>query len=141
MKPPNKPTVPPIYLKILNQLYDMELKVKNSKDCETTINHINRNIERMKNIFLGLPEIDGSPSSFEYHNPMKQPYDDTRNDIDIAHIIGDKKENLRVVEVMKPIIKAVYQSTGRSIIVQNGVVIVESDNTSNGTGESNEKNN
>jgi len=136
---PNKPTntVPPIYLKILNQLYDMEARINNSKDCETAINHIKRNIERMNNIFLDLSDMNGSSINVEYFNPMNQKYDDTRNDLD-ANIIGESTDNLVVVDVIKPIIKAISPSTGISFVIQKGMVSVKSNNTSNDKGENNE---
>jgi len=132
----NKPTsmVPPIYLKILNQLYDMESKINSSKDCKTTVNHIKRNIERMNNIFLDLPDMNGCSINIEYLNPMNQKYDDTRNDLD-ANIIGEITENLVVVDVIKPIIKMVNQSSGISQVIQKGMVSVKSNNN---TGENNE---
>jgi len=60
-----------------------------------------------------------------YENPEGQPFNETRADLE-ASISGAGTENLFVVEVIKPIIRA--GASGVSTVIQKGIVIVESKN-------------
>lgn len=62
--------------------------------------------------------------SLTFHNPIGEPYNETRTDCD-ASIAGSGTEHLMITEVMKPI---VWLSVGGAPkhIVQQAVVVVES---------------
>lgn len=96
-------------LAVLNQLCDLEQKVSKLEQCEP----VRRNIARMKDALEEMHLV--------YENPMGQAFDETRTDVE-AHIAGFGTENLRIVEVMKPIIR--YSVAGTSRIIQRGVVVV-----------------
>ena len=68
-----------------------------------------------------------------WDDPMGMPFDETRTDLE-ASIAGDSKENLAVIEVIKPIIRrrSADSLIASTRVVQPGVVIVQSiskDNT------------
>jgi hypothetical protein len=115
--------IPKMYRTLLNHLYEIERKVRGLEDFKK----IARNIERMKDAFR--TELNPAEPDLElyYEDPMGQPYDETRNDLD-ANIAGESTENLFVVDVIKPIIVLRYGNSRerRSKIVQKGVVIVNS---------------
>jgi hypothetical protein len=113
--------IPKMYRTLLNHLYEIERKVGGLED----FNKIARNIERMKDAFR--TELNPAEPDWEiyYEDPMGQPYDETRNDLD-ANIAGESTENLFVVDVIKPIIRFGDSRKGLSKIVQKGVVIVTS---------------
>jgi hypothetical protein len=124
--------IPKSIYTVLNQLYQIEQKLAKLEDCDS----LRRNIEKMKDAFAeeGIPiyATAGSPStvSLTYENPMGQRFNDTRTDLD-ATIAGRGTDNLVVVEVIRPIIRATMKGgeAGSSRIVQNGIVIVESRGT------------
>lgn len=124
----NEPMVPKHYLTLLNQIFEIERKVGGLEGGET----IRRNIDRMKDVFLSEISAD---TRITYENPMGQSYDDTRNDLD-AHIAGESTTNLVVVDVIKPIIRMSGKdkifNEEISVIVQKGMVTVESKNTEKG---------
>jgi len=99
----------------LNQLYEIEKKVKKNGD----VSGVQRNLVKMKDAFEEL--------GFAYEDPMGQPFKETRTDLD-ATISGACTENLVVVEVIKPIIRFVLrEEPGQfSKVVQRGIVVVES---------------
>lgn len=121
--------IPKSVLIVLNQIYQIEQKLIKLPE----VSDLRRNINRMKDAFAedGLPVFDGngSPCSIglTYEDPMGQPFKETRTDLE-ATIAGTSTENLIVVEVIKPIIRATLKGgeAGSSKIVQKGVVIVES---------------
>ena len=118
--------IPKSILTVLNQLYQIEQKLPGASD-------LRRNINKMKDAFAeeGLPIHDagGRPCivSLTYEDPMDQPYDDSRADLE-GRVSGVGKENLVVVEVIKPIIRATWKDGAdvTSKIVQQGIVIVAS---------------
>jgi hypothetical protein len=120
---------PKTILTVLNQLYELERKLKKLDDQA----NLTRNIGKMKDAFAeeGLPPLGAVGGQrricFAYEDPMGQPFKETRTDLE-ATISGSGTENLVVVEVIKPIIRAIVKdSAGEfSKIVQKGVVIVES---------------
>lgn len=99
----------------LNQLYEMEQKLKKAGDTA----NLQRNVGKMKDAFVEY--------GLAYEDPMNQPFKETRTDLD-ATISGEETENLVVVEVIKPIIRAVMrEGAGEfSMVVQKGIVVVES---------------
>jgi len=109
--------IPPDYLFILNQIFDIEQKASKLKE----INTIQKNIDRVKEYFGNNPgkgEYD-----FYYYNPLGEKYDETRTDCE-ASIAGSSTENLIITEVIKPIIRV--KKDNFTVIAQKAVVIVES---------------
>jgi len=121
--------IPKSILIVLNQLYELEQKLKKYGDPA----NLSRNVNKMKDTFAeeGFPVLDigsGQRSiGLAYEDPMGQSVNETRTDLE-ATISGSDTENLVVVEVIKPIIRTIYRdSVGEfSNIVQKGIVIVES---------------
>ena len=114
--------IPKSTLAILNQLYELEQKLKEHGDPA----NLGRNVDKMKDILAegGGPNCDDAGIGLIYEDPMGQPFKETRTDVE-ATISGSGTENLVVAEVIKPIIKAVL-GDGLFRIVQRGIVIVES---------------
>jgi len=125
----NRLQIPKSILTAVNQLYELEQKLKRHGDP----NNLLRNVTKMKDAFAeeGLPMGDVGGTfvriGLAYEDPMGQSFQETRTDLD-ATISGAGTENLVVVEVVKPIIRAVLRdSVGEfARVVQKGVVIVES---------------
>ena len=121
--------IPKSVLTVLNQLYEVEQKLKKQDDSAS----LRRNIDKMKDAFAeeGLPALDAGGGQccirLAYEDPMGQPFKETRTDLD-ATIAGAGTANLVVVEVIKPIIRAIVKDgVGESSkIIQRGIVIVES---------------
>jgi hypothetical protein len=120
--------IPKSILTILNQLYEIERKLKAENDSDP----LRRNIAKMNDALAeeGLPVSDVKGISKRiccaYENPLGESFKETRTDLD-AHISGVGTENLIVIEVIKPIIRAwVDGERTSSKIVQKGVVVVES---------------
>ena len=107
--------VPKFYIDLLDQVFEIEKKVKNL----TESNSINRNVSRLKEIFEQL-EPDGG---LFYHNPIGEVYNETRTDIE-ATIAGESADNLIITEVIKPIVR--YRKGGITLIARKGIVVVES---------------
>jgi hypothetical protein len=57
-----------------------------------------------------------------YEDPMGQSFNETRTDLD-ASIAGTDTEDLVVVQVVKPIVRAGARSHSR--VIQRGMVVVE----------------
>lgn len=121
--------IPKSILTAVNQLYELEQKLKRHGDP----NNLLRNVTKMKDAFgeEGLPMGDMGGTYVRigliYEDPMGQSFKETRTDLD-ATISGAGTENLVVVEVVKPIIRAVLRDSAGEFarVVQKGVVIVES---------------
>ena len=107
--------VPKIYIDLLDQVFEIEKKV----ECLKESNSINRNINRVKEIF----EQANIDWGLVYHNPIGEPYSETRTDLE-ASVSGNSADNLFVTEVVKPIIR--YKSGGVNLIARKGIVVVES---------------
>ena len=105
--------VPKSTLALLNQIYEIEQKLKLRGDLGKAL----RNVDKIKDIFE-----DGG---FFYDDPMGQEFKETRTDIE-ATISGVGTENLVIVEVLKPIIRVGKRDLSR--VVQKGIVVVESKN-------------
>jgi len=110
---------PKSLLTVLNQLYELEQKVKKQGDAA----NLERNIARIKNAI----EEDG----LFYEDPIGQSFKETRTDLE-ATISGTGTENLVVVEVIKPVIREGKRAYSR--VVQKGIVIVESKKEENANG-------
>jgi len=121
--------IPKSVLTALNQLYELEQKLKKHGDP----NNFQRNVTKMKDAFAeeGLPmgDVGGGQHriGLAYEDPMGQSFKETRTDLD-ATISGSGTDNLVVVEVIKPIIRAVFRDGAGEFarVVQKGIVIVES---------------
>jgi hypothetical protein len=118
--------VPQAYLDFINQIFEIEKKVLGIKEE----NSIQRNINKIKWILEEEFFRGSSTIGLSYHDPLGENYSDTRTDCE-ATISGVGVENLRIIEVIKPIIFYSYQENGRvmKVIIQPAVVIVESNNT------------
>jgi len=125
----NRVQIPKSILIVLNQLYEVEQKLK-KQDDPASIASIGRNIAKMKDAFTGegLTALDAGggqiPITLAYEDPMGQQCNDTRTDLAVT-ISGDGTGNLVVVEVIKPIIRATWNDGAgeTSKIVQQGIVI------------------
>jgi hypothetical protein len=113
---------PQSYLDLLNQVFEIEKKVSSLKET----NSIHRNLTKMKETFRNIfPSESGEESGLSYHNPIGEPYNETRTDVE-ASIAGASTEKLFITEVIKPIIR--YHKGGINTITQKGIVIVETQN-------------
>ena len=100
-------------LGIVNNVYEIERKISLHGDSA----NISRNVNRLKELIRDM--------GFVYEDPMGQPFKETRTDLE-ASISGTGTENLRVTEVIKPIVREVG---GLSMVVQKGIVVVEEKRT------------
>jgi hypothetical protein len=111
MQPTAVVELPKGLLTLLNQLYELETKLKRVGDNAA----MGRNISKMKD---ALEEM-----GLFYEDPMGQPFRETRTDLE-ATISGTSTEDLIVVEVIKPIVRHGARSYSR--VIQKGIVVVES---------------
>ncbi|MBO9204207.1 MULTISPECIES: hypothetical protein [Niastella] len=112
---------PKFFLDIVNQVFEIEKKIAQIQEPHS----IQRNINKLKEILendLGN-QTGGEPQGFIYYNPLGEDYNETRTDCE-ASIAGTSTENLKIIEVIKPIIR--YRKGGMNIIVQKAIVVVES---------------
>lgn len=102
---------------MLNQLFEIEQKIDKIEES----NSVQRNIDRLKDFFEteALPEGQG----LILHNPIGEKFDETRTDCE-ATISGTGHNNLKIIEVIKPIVYVKYGQT--QMIAQKGIVIVQS---------------
>ena len=106
------------YFELLDQLFEIERKLENIEES----NSISRNLNKMKDIFE-TNLFSSSDIGFTYHNPIGEPYNETRLDLE-ASIAGNSTENLVIKEVIKPIIRRKIGEI--TLIARKGVVVVES---------------
>jgi hypothetical protein len=99
-----------ICISILNQIFDIIEKTKNTSSYA----EIERNMNRM----IHTCEEAG----YSMHNPISEKYSDTRTDCD-ANIVGSIGKNMQIVQVIKPIIFS--ETNGIKTIVQKAIVMVE----------------
>jgi hypothetical protein len=116
------------YLDLINQVFEIEKK----SNALTEQHSIQRNVRNMRNWLereIIWPSA-GQPItlSFTFHNPINEPYSETRTDCD-ASIAGSGTEDLIITEVIKPIVWLAIGSERKSI-VQQAVVVVESKSSS-----------
>lgn len=100
------------HLNIINQFFEIEKKVSNISD---DLESVNRNFERTRRYFEEM--------GYKIHNPLGESFTETRTDCE-AGISGYSVENLRIKDVIKPIV--LHQKDGQFVIVQKAVVVVES---------------
>lgn len=112
----SQPTAPKWALTVLNQLFEIEKKLSATEISDPT--HCLRNVTKIKD---ALQEKE-----LFYEDPTGQPFKDTRTDLE-ATISGQGTDNLKVVEVIKPIIRVGTRDFSR--VCQKGIVIVESQQT------------
>ena len=103
--------IPKWILVTLNNLYEVEKKLALHGDP----GNATRNVGKMKDALAEMGVF--------YEDPMGQDFKETRTDLD-ATISGSGTENLVVVEVIKPIVRA--GEAAFSKVVQKGIVVVES---------------
>ena len=110
--------IPKSLLMAMNQLYEIEQKLKQHGDPHG----LQRNVNKMKDAFDSLDTL-----GLIYEDPLGQAFKETRTDVE-ATISGQGTENLVIVEVIKPIIRAVHRGGPGELskIVQKGIVVVES---------------
>src|SRR5690349_12848833 len=112
-------SIPKSTFTILNQLQEMEQKLKKQGDSA----ELGRNISRIRAVFQeGVPCGDELHVRLVYVDPTGEPYRETRTDVD-AMITGESTDDLLITEVIKPIIRAIVRE-GVFRVVQKGVVIV-----------------
>jgi hypothetical protein len=104
--------IPKFVLLVLNNLCDIERKLLIHGDP----GNAKRNVERIKETF--------EDERIFYEDPMGQAFSETRTDLE-ATITGEGAENLKVVEVIKPIIRVGDKKFSR--VIQKGIVIVQSE--------------
>ncbi|WKZ20220.1 MAG: hypothetical protein QY310_06555 [Candidatus Jettenia sp. CY-1] len=111
--------VPKSIITTLNQIYEMEQKLKKNGDPD----NIQRNIEKIKDAF----EHDDPTLGLIYDDPLGMPFKETSTDME-ATISGSLTDDLIVVEVIKPIIRAFLRDGFVKItkVIQKGIVIVKS---------------
>ncbi len=111
--------IPKHFLFTLNQLFEMEQKISKIQEQ----NSVQRNIDRLKSFFE--TEALGDNQGLIFHNPIGESFNETRTDCE-ATISGTGHKNLKIIEVIKPIIYVKYGNT--QMIAQKGIVIVQSEN-------------
>ncbi|MEM1214594.1 MAG: hypothetical protein AAGJ82_02835 [Bacteroidota bacterium] len=107
------------FLDLANQFFTLEQKAQQLDDAIK----LQRNLSRIQRMLSErLDAFDPTATGLEIHNPLGEDYDETRTDCS-ASITGAATENLKIVEVIKPIIR--LRQAQMSQIVQTGVVIVK----------------
>lgn len=111
--------VPKSIISTLNQLYEMEQKLRKNGDPSNLL----RNLEKIRDAFEHYDNTLG----IVYEDPLGFSFNETRTDIE-ATISGSLTDDLVVVEVIKPIIRALLQDGPVKItkVIQKGIVIVKS---------------
>ncbi|MBT7066033.1 MAG: hypothetical protein HN742_04145 [Lentisphaerae bacterium] len=110
----SRAAVPKWVLTLLNQLFEIEEKLTAGENSDPS--NCLRNVGKIKD---ALEE-----QGLFYEDPTGQPFNETRTDLE-ATISGTGTDNLRVVEVMKPIIREGTRDQSR--VFQRGIVLVESE--------------
>ncbi len=105
--------IPKYVMVVLNQVFEIEKKLASLDDREK----LSRPLEKIKTAF------DSEDMQFLIDDPIAQKYDITRTDVETT-IVGIGHDNLKIIEVFKPIIK--ITSNGVSRVIQKGVVIASS---------------
>lgn len=102
--------IPKFFLTFINNMFEIQKKL----DVNNDPMNIGRNLTKM------IEVLEEQGLSFE--NPMGQKFNQTRTDLE-ATISGEGTENLIVVDVLKPIIRA--GNSNNTVVIQKGIVIVE----------------
>ena len=95
---------------IINQIHGLEAKLMTSDENQI----LSRRFQRIKKSFEEL-------NLFVY-NPMGEDYSETRLDCE-ASISGESSENLKIIEVIKPVIY--FKIEDNNELIQRAVVIAE----------------
>jgi hypothetical protein len=111
MQPIPRTEAPKWVLSVLNNLYEIERKLRLHGDPA----NVQRNVDRIKTEFAG--------EGIFYEDPMGQAFKETRTDLE-AQIAGRGTNDLVVVEVIKPIVR--HGDVSFSTVVQKGIVVVKS---------------
>lgn len=112
--------VPKQFLDLINNIFEIERKAAVLSESSS----IMRNVNKIKEILEhDLLSTGGETGGLVYHNPLDEDYNETRTDCE-ASIAGTSTENLKITEVIKPIVR--LKRGGISLIVQKGIVIAES---------------
>lgn len=99
-----------VWVALLNQLHQICSKAGRISDDGALLRHA----DRMRQLFEDF--------GWFIEVPLGQIYDETRTDC-VATIAGTGTENLRIVEVVKPIIRV--EQDGVLRIVQRGIVVAQ----------------
>ncbi len=105
---------------VLNNLYEIETKLARLGDPANAM----RNVIRIKEAFAS--------ETLFYEDPFGQAFVETRTDLE-ATISGAGTENLKVVEVIKPISRTGTQEYSR--VIQKGIVVVQAAENTPSSGE------
>ncbi|MCI4668700.1 MAG: hypothetical protein MRZ79_11240 [Bacteroidia bacterium] len=97
------------FIELANQLFEIEHKLAKISGTE----RLNRNLRRMKQALEN--------AGIRTHDPLGEEWSETRTDCE-ASISGASVDNLKIVEVIKPILR--WEENGVQQIIQRGVVIV-----------------
>jgi len=95
---------------IINQIHSLEAKLMSSDEHKT----LDRRFQRIKKSFEDM--------NLFIHNPIGEAYTETRLDCE-ASISGESSENLKIIEVIKPVIY--FKNEDDNEIIQRAVVIAE----------------
>lgn len=108
-------------VKALNTLYGLRNKLRRI-ECGPSADSVGRGLDDLTRMFT--TEWIDSDCRFEMHDPVGEPYSETRSDCE-ASIAGESIDDLVIVQTMKPIIRRVMkEGTGESsIVIQKGVVV------------------
>ena len=122
MMPQPNDFVPKWILGLLNNLFELEKKIGMGSEHS----NLNRNVDRMKELL--------AEQKVFFENPIGESFSETRTDLE-ATITGAGTDDLRVIDVIKPIIRVGDRAFSR--VVQKGIVVVESRRNQSEKGEGN----
>jgi len=99
------------FIAIINQVFDVRKKIEEHNLEKRLIRNLNR------------IDLELEKQGCFVHNPIGEKYDPSRLDCEAMVSGGSDKDEMVIVEVIKPI---VYQKiNNKSIILQKAVIIVE----------------
>jgi hypothetical protein len=110
------------YLDLINQVFEIEKKVAQLQEQNSISRNINKIKEMIETEFFSH-DLHQESVGFIYHNPIGEPYNETRTDCE-ASISGTSTDYLEIVEVIKPII--FLKQGGIKKMVQKAVVVAHS---------------
>jgi len=96
-------------IEMANQVFELERKIANIPEAQ----RLQRNVRRMRQAL--------EDNGILIYDPHGEEWSETRTDCE-ASISGDSPENLRIIEVIKPILR--FEEKGLQQIIQRGVVVV-----------------
>jgi len=102
--------IPKHTLLIVNNLFEIQKKIETTEDRLNIARNLGKIIEALEE------------QGLTFENPIGQKFNQTRTDLE-ATISGEGTENLVVVDVLKPIIRA--GNSNNTVVIQKGIVIVE----------------